>query len=449
MLPVGSRAPFRRDEKTDADGWGEDAPQVTRSQIEKVPSAYKPTKVDINALRAQPTSTTSGGGAVSDDREVVKGGYQPVGKIDIAALKKGYKEERPDPVKGSYEPVNVSNIRKAPAAQPEPPKPVAERASAFTQNTQSERLTSLPKPKVANKFGSSAAAFGTKPLAPGGFGSSPAPPTAKVGSINKSGIEKSPAQLWAEKKARERGMSGASETTPPTISPATTGPVSTTITGHSAGSQQEEELPSSGGGVSALRNKFASGAPMGVPQSPQRSGGFSGDRTAPSPPRGPSPPSVNVSTRPVKMPGFPPRPTEDDDETTAAGLPPPPPQPPRSPSPPTPEVPGSPVRIAMPVAREEPEEEPITRHEPEPAVALPAQSMSNALGNQEDVPEETIPAHGAHAGGAGVQARVLYDYEAAEDNEINLVDGQLITDIEMVDDVSSCIFSMCTCADVF
>jgi hypothetical protein len=143
-LPIGSRAPFRRSENEDADGWGADAPQVTRTQLEKVAPAYKPTKVDINELRSQPTSTTSGYSKSEEDRDdVVKGGYQPIGKVDIAALRKGYKEERPEPVKGSYTPVDVNAIRKVTPSRPEPePIPVAsvsERAGAFSQPSQAER----------------------------------------------------------------------------------------------------------------------------------------------------------------------------------------------------------------------------------------------------------------------------------------------------------------------
>lgn len=36
--------------------------------------------------------------------------------------------------------------------------------------------------------------------------------------------------------------------------------------------------------------------------------------------------------------------------------------------------------------------------------------------------------------GTGLRATVLYDYEAAEDNEINLVEGQILTNVEMIDE---------------
>jgi hypothetical protein len=435
-LPIGSRAPYRRSGDEDADGWGADAPPVTRSQLEKVAPAYKPTKVDINTLKAQPTSTTSGFSKATDGRaEVVKGAYQPIGKVDIAALRKGYKEERPEPVKGSYEPVDIGSIRKATPARPEPeptPAPsIVDRSSAFSQ---SERLTSLPKPKVAKKFGPGAPSFGTKPLTPGGFGGSPSvSPPVQVGSISKTGSTKSPAQIWAEKKARERGLSGASE---PAASPTAT-EQQRAYTGASASSQQHEEetTSSSAGGVSALRNRFTGTAPMGAPTSPQRTGdrGFSpvttGDRAPPAPP-------VDTSSRPsfgVPMPGLPARPTAEEDipyTSSARDIPPPPVQP-RSPTPPTPEIPGSPVRIAMPVARSN-EEDIVTKPE-EPAVAIPAESLSRVVPREEDL-TDAAPVHGAPG---GLRAIVQYDYTADEENEINLVEGQVVTDIDMVDEVPS------------
>jgi len=446
MLPVGSRAPARRDEKVDADGWGADAPPVTRSQLEKVQSAYKPTKVDINELRSQPTSTTSGYSKPSDNQgDIVKGGYQPIGEIDIAALKKGYKEERPEPVKGSYTPVDVSSIRKAaparPAPEPTPTASVSQRASAFSQSSQSERLTSLPKPKLAKQFGPGAPSYGTKPLTPGGFGASTVAPVSVVG-INKSGITKSPAQIWAERKARERGLSGAS--TPPNLSPATTGQqhISPPYTGASTSSQHhEEEATSSSTGINALRNRFSGAAPMGAPtpSSPQRPAGFSpattGDRGAPPPP------PVDTSSRPsfgVPMPGLPFRSSEKEDEVPVVQHSdiPLPPQQPRSPTPPTPEieVPHSPVRIAMPVARTD-DDTLVTKPE-EPAAAIPVANLSNMVPKESEL---TGDAPVRPSGGiAGEQrAVVLYDYTADEENEINLVEGQVVTNIDMVDDVRS------------
>lgn len=489
---TGSRTPYKRDEQTDGDGWGADAPPITRSQLEKVAPAYKPTKVDISTIRAQPTSTTSGFGSASsasDRPDIVKGAYQPIGKVDIAAIRAQaqQKSERPEIVKGAYEPVGKVDIaairaqaRPSPSYQQdeEQPKPVAERSAAFSQ---SERLTSLPKPKPTKKFGTGAPSFGTKPPTPGGFGLNPSlPAAAPVGAASRdfgSSGGKTPAQLWAEKKARERGLSGASESAPPTLSPGYTGqhytPVSTSNTGRSSGSNddlsskftqqkiedREEDIQAPTGGIGALRNKFSGAPPMGAPKSPQsppRTGGYqfkqsTGDHV---------PPPVDSSSRPTiiaggaaAIPGFPPR-SVDEDEMAAAGIPHPPAQPPRSPTPPTPptpEIPGSPIRIAMPVSRQQ--EAPITRHEPEPESSVPLESLSRVAPQEHDLEEEE-PARvrsktvGVGAGGEAVdggsvgrRALVLFDYEASEPNEINLVEGQVVGEVDMVDEVNYCVLA--------
>lgn len=349
---------------------------------------------------------------------------------------------------------------------------MAERSAVFSQ---SERLTSLPKPKPAKKFGTGAPSFGTKPPTPGGFGLNPSvPATPSVGAASRdfgSSGGKTPAQLWAEKKARERGHSGASETTPPNLSPGYTGqhhpPVSTSNTGHSSGSNDglsnkfaqqklddhQEDVQTPTGGISALRNKFAGAPPMGAPTSPKsppRTGGNQFQQTASD--RVPPPPLVDTSSRPtivvggpVAIPGFPPRHVDDEDNTTAAGIPHPPAQPPRSPTPPTPEIPGSPIRIAMPVARMQ--ENPVTRHEPEPESSIPAESLSRVVPQGSSLEEEEpsrarSEAVGVGAGGetvdggsAGKRALVLFDYEASEENEINLVEGQVVGEVDMVDAV--------------
>jgi hypothetical protein len=167
--PLGrARAPAPRGDE-DADGWGADAPEVTRSQLEKVGTAYKPTKVNMAELQKGRDDTTRAPGSQNDRPEVVRGAYQPIGKVDIAAIRaaaKEQKDDRPTVVKGAYEPigkVDIAAIRaKASAAPPssglspaatgasnndgedERPKSLAERTSAFS--SQPERLTSLPKP---------------------------------------------------------------------------------------------------------------------------------------------------------------------------------------------------------------------------------------------------------------------------------------------------------------
>ncbi len=509
---AGSRSrPGQNDTSVDSDGWGADAPPVTRSQLEKVQPAYKPTKVNIAELTKQnpDASRSSSGRATDDNGDVVRGGYQPVGKVDIAAIRAQAQktgDDRPTIVKGAYEPVGKVDIAaiKARAQKPaddgsrqlspaytgasatsntsDEPKSLADRSAAFSQ---SERLTSLPKPKVANRFGSSASNFtGTKAPTPGAFGLQSAPATATpppVGAASRTFADeggKTPAQIWAEKKARQRGLSGAGDVAPPSItSPIasqTSGggewksgyagkswaPVATNPTGRSGtGSigqqrtgeeEREQEAPSSpAGGISAIRDRFKGGAPMGAPVIPRST---TGDQSPPPPP-------INSSTRPsggVPTPGLPTRSRgdEDDEEDQSGPNIPPPPRVQRSPTPPTPERDTSPVRIAMPVARsKEPEfEAPAERSPPRTIPAsLERSTKTDAQDGREPEGHDAARTAGVAVAAAtfgaaaatavnqdskasGKRALIQYDYEKAEDNELELIEGEYVTNIEMVDE---------------
>ncbi|KAK5174392.1 actin binding protein [Saxophila tyrrhenica] len=504
-----SRAP-QSSAPVDSDGWGEDAPEVTRSQLEKVAPAYQPTKVNMGQLqsqnepsRYQPPQQSSNG-----NPDVVKGGYQPVGKVDINALRQQAqeqgqsKDDRPTVVKGAYEPVgkvDIAAIRSQsraapPAAAPMPsqpsggdeerPKSLADRSAAFSSGTGSERLTSLPKPAVANRFGSQANTFaGTRAPQPSGFESKPAAPSAApVGTASKTFADeggKTPAQIWAEKKARQRGDSGAAETQPSGGSGAPASPIQSqqsgswqsgyagkkwgvqipSKTGGSAVSEQrtgeepprEEEQEPTTGGVGAIRDRFKDAAPMGA--------------TAPGAPSAPEPPPLDTSSKPnagargVPIPGLPTRPQQEDvPEEEHQDLPPPPPRPMPQDEPeeedeePMPR--GSPIRVAMPVSRE-PEAE-IEKPEPLPPRGLPTESLQQTISqHDEPEPEEQMqdddPARMAGQAAAtasfgqtedprsagtsgGQEAIAQYDYEKAEENELELRDGDRITNIDMVDE---------------
>lgn len=519
---IRSSAP--KDTNVDEDGWGHDAPPITRTQLEKVQSSYQPTKVNMRDLSSQKQepSRFNGTGNNDDtptDNDVVRGGYQPVGKVDVAALRRQAHEkgnthnDRPNVIKGSYEPVGKVDIAaiKARAQKPtegatSPPssmsptatgtsirtsglgedqKSLADRSAPFST---SERLTSLPKPKVANRFGSGTTSFaGTKAPTPSGFGldSKPTPAAPPVGAGRTFADQggKTPAQVWAEKKARERGLSGASENLPagtggpPShIANQNSGewksgyggkswaPVQTTRTGQSSGSlgqqrtgQEDDSQPeassSPAAGVGAIRDRFKDAPPMGASQ-----GG--------SEVSAPSPPPLDTSSKPnagrgIPMPGLPARPShQEDEEEGARQLPTPPARPPRSPTPPTPPGmdSGSPVRIAMPVSRghNEPEVEDARDEQLSPPPSMPARSLAQAIPREEDLTEEPTghdPARGAGEAAAaasfgrgvvesaepgghssGKRALVQYDYEKAEDNELELKEGEYVTNIEMVDD---------------
>lgn len=464
----------RKDENLDEDGWGADAPPVTRTQLEKVQPAYKPTKVNISDLvKNQEPSSFNGASKQDDAPGVVRGAYQPVGKVDIAAIRAAAKNQddlRPTPVKGSYEPVgkvDIAAIRARsqkpsdPAEEEEAPRPsLAERTAAFSQSGQSERLTSLPKPKVANKFGGASSFTGTKAPTPSGLGlGAPAvPAAAPVGAASRTFADqggKTPAQLWAEKKARERGASGSgSALPPPAASPVTaqksgnewksgysgkswgtvqTGAYGRGITGQKTGEDGErtvEEPVSPAGGVSALKDRFTGAAPMGAaaPSIPRATTGASDD--APPPP----PPEASRPSGGFALPGLPSRPAADnqaEDEEEE-------------------ERESSPIQVAVPVPRApEPEIEPVPQQLPARPIPVPEE-----LPREEEMPEEeeAYDPRGAatavaedsfgheqvqdsHATSLGGERAVVeYDYEKAEDNEIELKEGEYVTNIEKVDE---------------
>lgn len=509
------RANAPKDTNVDEDGWGQDAPPVTRTQLEKVQSSYQPTRVNMRELSSQKSETSQfndsrGNAQAPGDSDVVKGGYQPVGKVDIAALRREAQKnshDRPTAVKGSYEPVGKVDIAaiKARARQPgeettSTPSSLSPAATGTSNEDRgslpdrsaptsaSERLTALPKPRVSNRFGPGAGSFpGTKAPTPSGFGlESKATPTAPPVGAGRTFADqggKTPAQLWAEKKARERGLSGASENPPPGIggsaSPLTNqnsgdwksgyagkswAPVQTTRTGQSAGSlsqqqtgeeeSREEAPPSPAGGVGAIRDRFRGAPPMGAANV---------GSTAPAT----SPPPLDTSSKPnagrgIPIPGLPSRPsqTHPQDEYEPSRLPTPPPQPPRSPTPPTPPAmdSGSPIRVAMPVGRghNEQEVEDARDEQFSPPPSMPTRSLAQAIPHEDDLTEEPSghdparaageataaasfgdqAAEAAHPGAheSGKRALVEFDYQKAEENELALKEGEYIVNIEMVDE---------------
>jgi hypothetical protein len=407
--PLGSRPRPAGTGGVDEDGWGADAPQVTRTQLEKVPSAYQPTRVNMAELTAQkqPISQFTPAQRVDDDSgDVVRGAYQPIGMVNIAEIRQKAKEsgqaqdDRPTVVKGSYEPVgkvDIAAIRaraqpgtssQEPREEAEPTRSLPDRSAAFQS---SERITSLPKPRVASKFGGSSSFAGTRAPVPSGFTPISNPTAAPVGIASKTFADeggKTPAQIWAEKKARQGGGF---------VSPSTTGPgVSAPVQSQSSGD---------GGWKSGYAGK--SWAPVQTTKTGQSAGSNTADNVLDHPAdEGPTesvgsirerfsaaPPPMDVGSKPVASRTVPPPPQEDV-------------------------RPSSPIRIAMPVGRSAHEED----EEMRPAArAVPAEPTPKAA-----------PAPSASKGGK--RAVVQYDYEKAEDNEIELKEGDHVTNIEMVDD---------------
>jgi hypothetical protein len=79
------------------------------------------------------------------------------------------------------------------------------------------------------------------------------------------------------------------------------------------------------------------------------------------------------------------------------------------------------------------------QHSPPPA--LPVQSLQEAVPDERDLEEDSHDLGRAAAEATapeqpqgGLRAQVQFDYEKAEDNEIELREGEFVTDIEMVDE---------------
>jgi drebrin-like protein len=377
---------------------------------------------------------------------VVRGGYQPIGKVDIAEIRRQAQQsgqgqdDRPTTVKGAYEPVGKVDIAAIRArAQPPsnftppptddaPSKSLSERSAAFQS---AERLTSLPKPKVASKFSGASAFSGTRAPVPVGFTPKTNETSAPVGIASRTFADqggKTPAQIWAEKKARQGGgvvsptVTGGASSSPVQSQRSGEGgwksgytgkswaPVQTTRTGQSASSDtrpaaEEEDHPqeeeSVVGNVSSIRDRFAA-----------------------------APPPINMGSRPNI--GARPVPQPDEEEGFVR--------------------PSSPIRVALPVGRAS---QPEPEEEEEPS--LPVASLSRAAANTRDAPPEPKVAEDGLARGAGIaaaeasfgagaasadpgasksgkRALIQYDYEKAEDNEIELKEGEYVTNIEMVDE---------------
>ena len=408
------------------------------------------------ALRAQKSDTTSG-----DRPEVIKGSYVPIGKVDIAAIRAQAQQQS------------------SPPPPPNKPEPVG--TTGYTP-------IQLPKPKplgggpAITKFGPRVTSGGTTAPMP----VAPARESKALGGASKNfGTDssgKTPSQLWAERKARERGVSGSASVIPD-IAPQTPLPIakpntspSPPIGGYVEDSAEVIGKPVSGG-VAAMRERFAKQS-LEEDRPPISPGGGvrpSGARFSPreeeeeeGPVAGGPPPPVAMASKPG--PG---RSYQSLDHVVAAGA-------------------GAGIGLGVGALagramhheeEEEPQEEEEEQHyepEPEPEeeeyVAPPpppaarpavqqswdtshdvepteeeedhiaARQQSQFHAEQEHEEEEELPQHHdeeeepTHSAETGAQssktAVVLFDYEAQEENELHLTEGQIITNVEFIDDVT-------------
>ncbi|KAK9480212.1 hypothetical protein V1514DRAFT_350445 [Lipomyces japonicus] len=463
--------------------WGDDAPEPTAHSITKVASAYTPHKIDLDSIRKSSSSHAP--------VEPVKSAYQPIGKVDIASIrasasKQEIEAEKPVIVKGAYQPIGKVDIAaiRAQAKREEEHRPAAskpsleptavdakpsqndakppsfqERGNAFSSGG---RLTELPKPKlekpaVASRFGSTANnRFGTVAPAPSaafGFGSRDVvnkPGSSKFGNNFGNENGKTPAQLWAERKARNAGGVADNSSS-----------VSSSSSFHNAAPKAEDKFNVTGhpeeesngvpdhASVSYIRDRFAKAAISNDEHDDDDNSPSLPERSA-SPIRLVNPisssstvirPAAAAVVPPTREPEPEPEPEKEQEEEE-------PEQDIAAPAPPLPTA-TRPVPTApepQPEQASEPEPEPKPEPEPESeqdfqkgrAAAAAAISSGGIFGGARPSQEQEHdhePSHATHGTEfTGQTATVLFEYIKQEDNEINLVEGERIYDIEFVDD---------------
>lgn len=351
----------------DDDEWGgENAIEerdFSQRGLDEVPLAYKPTKVDIVELRKQKSDTIS---------------LQP----KPAAFKASEDAEKKDL-----------------------PPLLASRVLAYTSNDDG-RLTELPKPKVTNSVGSrfqpaaAAPSFGAKPS----FGTTQDAPKENVGFSRSYASEggKTPAQIWAEKRGKYKNVASSEEPARAEESQ-TSGPgLSDRISQLNVSKETEDELPP----AIIKPVVFGAPAPSKFSAAAAEEEEEEEEKTAPAP----------VSSLPARNLPPPPARNEPEEEENEAEEEVPEEKPAPTPSLPVRNLPSPPVRTipaTVPVAKEEPVAPVLPKGDEPAAPSLP----------ERDEPKK-----------ATKSAVAEYDYEKDEDNEISFAEGDLIVEIDFVDE---------------
>ena len=381
------------------------------------------------ALRAGKSDSTSS--APYSTPEIVKSTYTPVGRVDMAAIRSQAKESQPSAL--------------------------MESSSSYV-GTSGYTPVQLPTPKpLASRFGpTTTGRTGTVAPVP----TAPARESKAIGGASRNfatdASGKTPSQLWAERKARERTSSGG---VPSVTARQTTLPRAPEA-GYVEDSSEMTGKPVSGG-VAAMRERFAKQTldEGSVPISPQpptrpafKASPAAMSATPPSPPAppsrpsAPSPPPIAIGSKP------PPKTYQSLDDVVAAGA-------------------GAGVGLgvgALAHADESEEEHEVTSPPPPPLPTASRDTWETAQHAEAEEDEDDIAAHErsqihaeeehevesphlpattheepeppiAHVDEGDAKnakiAVVLFDYEAQEENEINLAEGQIITNIEFIDEV--------------
>jgi hypothetical protein len=405
------------------------------------------------ALRAGKSDTTS------STPEIVKSSYTPIGKVDIAAIRAQAKEQQQF----------LSQKEQS-----------SDNAFSYVGTT-GYTPVQLPKPKpITSNFGGGSVprTFGTTPRSATGtiapMPNAPIRESKVIGGASKNfaadASGKTPSQLWAERKARERGSSGVT----PDIAPQTPLPTLTRAEVAAVkppGTYVEDSAEVIGkpvsGGVAAMRERFARqsldeeqpslpispGTTRPPPMRARESPTISVPKSPPiaSSDDVPSPPPVALGSKPTPSKTY-----QSIDDIVAAGA-------------------GAGVGLGVGAMagkafhHDEPEEEEHEVEHSPPSLPAPpqqetwdttkpaevsedeeddnvARQRSQIYAEQEHEPEHYVEDdthEGSHhytetsaqSAQSGKTAIVLFDYEAQEDNEINLSEGQIITEIEFIDDV--------------
>ncbi|CAI5759307.1 unnamed protein product [Candida verbasci] len=365
--------------KIDKDGWGDEKDVEERDfderPLENVPSAYKPTKVNIEELRK--------------------------GKSDT--------------ISSTPKPNKLNNDKKEDQDEKEP-KSLSERMKAYTPPSDG-RLTSLPKPKVGHSVGDKYKAnagngkpvFGAKP----NFGQSKDQNKDKVlGGLSRNfGAEngKTPAQIWAEKRGKYKTVENNDNDDNDDNAPVKEDSTETHASELAKKFEQqaniedeEEEKPAK----LPVRN-------IPPPPKQQENDDDEEEEEEEAPARLPA--------RSIPAPPKQPQPEEDDDDEGDEEEAP-------IPKLPTRNLPPAPVQTADDEDEDE-DEAPIPK--------LPNRNLPPASKQEEKEEEEEeegpMPSL-SKPSSKSITATAEYDYEKDEDNEIGFSEGDLITDIEFTDD---------------
>lgn len=386
IMPAGKPSVLASKPATDDDEWGGEKQleerDFTKKPLENVPSAYKPTKVDIGELRKQKSDTVSSAPRTP----------------------------------------SLSQSSSADKSEEERSISISEKVKELSNNDVSDgRLTSLPKLKVNNTVGSrfkpveekaNKPTFGAKPL----WNKPSSDRNDKVlGGFSRNFATengKTPAQIWAEKRGKYKSVSPE-----PNNADSKVDQVSDDFAKAQISNVESSHVvkPSDSLFSNFNSQKNEPDKEEGKEEEEEKKK----DETKPTLPSvsrnlPPPPPARDVSASTPQPPSLPSRNSEAESATSALKEELPKPLPARH-------LPPPPASWSQDNTSASGPAQPL-RAEGE-AEAARAEAPSESPANK-DVKEST----------SGVSAIAEYDYEKDEDNEIGFEEGDLIVDIDFVDE---------------